>query len=572
LKRVQKVSISVILVIISIISSLMLIIGVILNVQPLTFLGISLATSSIIATIFFADAIKRRSLIFIITLLSLAISLSYEAISFYPLGEDVHSEYYVIKETLRWGNINISREASGQIRPASYYYEIFSFITSSAIISHVTGLDALAVIKIVWNSFIIGLIPLMIFLYAEHLTEKKSAFIASTLILVQTTYIITLHSTAKQAVSLFMAAVILLLLTKYIKKNPLVSTSLALIISIVSFDGYHYLTSGMLVIITLLALALIALIHVVQRFSSSIFRPVYLISILSTSWLLWYFLVYDSIITPIVDIVERLFYLQSPGYSYEYIYIPLPAYLNNIRLVLNAVIVLTIIVSGSKALIRLLKNGNFIDSLVVVATFLFSVVFFSELLGISTLGVGRLSIILMLVVSPYFYDAFSTLASKFFFHKKILISLSIALIFGVRMLFSSGALPYIAGSIENSIFLDPAHKFEASMTYGDIQAANFINKHTSFVIVGTDLKGWHNFIYIENLKAKIDWYYFQTLANIRLNQNVDSLIYISSYNIIKNTVQISIKDFKRLDEYLTNLTTYCQLVYNNRYSTIFFKL
>jgi hypothetical protein len=551
----------------------MLITGVTLNVQLLIFLGINLVISSIIAT-FFAGKIRRSSLIFIITLLSLAISASYETISLYPLGDDVHGEYYIIKETLREGDINISRETNNQIPFPPYYYEIFSFIASSAIISHVTGLSALVVIKIIWNSLIIGLIPLMTFLYAEHLTGEKPAFIASILILVQSTYITTLHSTVKQTSALFMTAVILLFLSKYIEKNSTASKSLALIISVVSFIGYHYLTSGMLLIINVLAVALPALIHVTRRlFSNLIFKPVYLISIILTiSWLFWYFLIYGSLITPIVDLVERLFYLQSPGYSYELIHIPLPVYLNNIRLALNAVIVLVIIVSGLKALIRLSKNDNFIDSMIVVATFLFLVASFAELSGVSTLGIGRLSIILMLIVSPYFYDAFSTLSSKIFLHKKILVCLSIAFILGMRMLLSSGVLPYIAGSIENSIFLDPAYKFEVSMSYADIQAANFINKYANpFITVGTDLKSGRSFIYIENLKVKINKNYFSTLARTGLDQTIESAIYFSSYNILKNIVQISVVEFRYLNDYTAFLTSSRQLIYHNGYSVIFFK-
>jgi len=61
---------------------------------------------------------------------------------------------------------------------------------------------------------------------------------------------------------------------------------------------------------------------------------------------------------------------------------------------------------------------------------LFSIGTLSELLGISTIDVGRISLTLIVFIAPYFYYALTAVIRKFykFSYKKVLIALLIALI------------------------------------------------------------------------------------------------------------------------------------------------
>ncbi len=561
----------------SITSMLILIPSVITQSQPLVLFGIFLLTLSLVVPIFFADKLSRSLLVFIIVLSSLTISLSYETLSSYLLGEDVHAEYYVIERTLHEGHLNIPTYVEDLVQISTYYYEIFSFIMSSAIISHITGLSSLMVIKFIWNSLVVGLIPFMIFLYALYLTGRKpSALVASILILVQSTYIVTLHSTAKQTSSTFMLTVVLLFLAKYIKENPTRFAGLVVTLTVLATIGYHYFTSGVFIVTMFLALILFALVFKLNRFlsmsssSNSSFSKIFPIVVISTmSWLLWYAILQGSIIRPIVDVVKRLFYLQSLGYSYEYVFIPLPAYLNYARLMLNGVVILTFIVAGLRTIVRLLKKkGDFLDSMVAISVLLLSIALFTELSGISTYGVGRFSILFMLIASAYFYDSFFTIFSKILFNKVTVISLAISLILGARLLFSSGALPYIAGNVENGILLDPTYKFKASMTYADFKAVEFANTLSLSRDIGTDLKSRNRFLYINDLKVKVDEYYFNRLAKMGLNQT-ESIVYLSSYNIIKDVIQIDLKRFVYLDDYLAYSIVSRSLIYSNGFSAVF---
>jgi len=507
-------------------------------------------------------------MIFIITLTSLTISLSYELISNYPLGEDVHTEYRVIEESLRAGSFNPLNRSGGYI--PQYYYEIFSFILSSVFLSNVTGLTMIEIIKFVWNGLIIGLIITVVFIYCQKLSNiKLSALAGCLLIMAQSTYVTTLHSTSKQAISLFILVIIALFLLKFLEnKGSARSTSLALILLILGFSGYHYLVSGIFVALSVLALAVLTFIQPFLRTPpqpvNSTFKPVNLTLILTVIWFLWYFLLTGSIIRPAVDFVEGLILLQKKPYSYEAINIPLSTYLNYLRLSINGIITITILLAGLNAFINLLKRtGNFLDSLIVNASFLFLILLISEITGYSTLGVGRLSIIFMIIVSPYFYSAFNTVFSRILMRRKHLILLFLVFVLNIRLLLSIGVLPYATGSVENSVFLDPTYKFEASIVDSDLKSAHFISKHVSKATICADLKAENVFCYVQDSGsiALINRYSIN-------NANNRYITYFGSFNLVRTKVILRVGEFsnatKLLEAYMLKLR-----IYDNGYALAF---
>lgn len=507
-------------------------------------------------------------MIFIITLISLTISSSYELISNYPLGEDVHAEYRVIEESLRKGSFDPLNRIDRYV--PQYYYEIFSFILNSVILSNITGLTMIEIIKFIWNSLITGLITTVVFIYGQKLSNfKLSALMGCLLIMAQSTYVTTLHSTSKQAIALFILVIIVLFLLKFLEnKSSAHPTSLVLILLILGFSGYHYLVSGIFVALSVLALVVFTFIQSFLRTPpqpvNSTFKLVNLILILTVMWFLWYFLLTGSIIRPAIDLVEGLILLQKKPYSYEVINISLPIYLNYLRLAINGIIVITTLLAGSNAFINLLKRtGNFLDSLIVNASFLFLILSISEIVGYSTLGVGRLSIIFMVIVSPYFYNAFNTVFSRILTRRKHLILLFLVIVLSIRLLFSTGILPYIIGSTENSFFIDPTYKFEASIVDSDLESAYFISKYTTRAIICADLKAENVFYYVQDLGSIV-------LINRYFTNSTDNkcLTYFNSFNLVRNKVLIRTGKFsdiaKFLEVYILNLK-----IYDNGYALIF---
>lgn len=560
---------SIVPVILSLLSALLIIMGVKLQVQSSIFIGLSLLAIIYSVLVFFSNKIKCSLIIFIITLTSLTISLSYELVSNYPLGEDVHAEYRVIKESLNAGSFNPLNRSGGYV--PQYYYEIFSFILNSVFLSNVTGLTVIEVIKFVWNSLIIGLIAIVVFIYSQKLSNiKLSALIGCLLIFAQSTYITTLHSTSKQATALFILVIIALLLLKFLENNGSKrSTSLALILLTLGFSGCHYLVSGIFVALSVLALAVLTFIQPFLRTSTqpvnSTFKPVNLILILTVMWLLWYFLLTGSIIRPVVDFVEGLFLLQKKPYSYELINIALPTYLNYLRLTINGITAITILLAGLNAFINLLKRtGNFLDSLIVNASFLFLILSISEIMGYSTLGVGRLSIIFMVIVSPYFYNAFNTVFSRILMRRKHLILLFLVFVLNIRLLLSTGVLPYATGSVENGVFLDPTYKFEASISDSDLKSVYFISKYISKATICADFKAENVFYYVHDLGSMV-------LIGQYFTNNADNICitYFNSFNLVRTKVVLRIGEFSNVTEFLEA----CMLklrIYDNRYALAFY--
>jgi uncharacterized membrane protein len=564
--------------------SVLTIYGVIWNIPYLKLIGLTIIALSVVLSIIFVDSLNTALLTFIVTLIPMLLSLSYELISEYPLGEDIHSEYFVINSLQIYTQLSeIQKEAQTVFGIPGYYSEILNLIFSSNIISEVLGSDPLYVIKFLWNSLILGLLPLIIFIYTYYLMEdKKSALIASILIAVQSTYIITLHSTAKQVTSMFLATIMALLILRTLKHSEVRKDFPAVIILAIGLTGYHYLTSGATIAVFFMGLA----IHyfVATLFSSksqglhyssrSLKITSYVVLSFILIWITWYFVIFKSLIEPVLDLTIRLFTLEKAEYYYEKINVPLPAFINVLRLGINGIITLVVMVSGIMAFMNI-NRGNVVDSLIVASSALFFLGTVSEFLGISTIGIGRVSIIFLMFVAPYFYNAFSLITRELgrIPKKNTLIALLlVSLILATRLLISVGVMSYTFGHVENSVFMDPNHKYITSLTYADLKAAELIiNKSANKIYIGTDSIGKKPFIYICTETCNIAFVnYFASLNKGTAPLYPIYFVFLSSYNIVGRTIQISVTEFKSTDEYLPYINSTHSLIYGNGFTYIYF--
>jgi len=563
-------------------SSILILFGTAWNSLSLKLTGLVLITLNVALAIAFANKLKTFLLVFTITLYSLTLSISYEMLSDYPLGDDAHSEYFIVKRMYEGVQLaEIQEEANKLFGIPEYYFEIINFLLSSNTISKILGIDPLYTIKFTWNSLILGLIPLIVFVFAYSLVkDKKASVISATLIVIQSSYLVTLHSTSKHVTALFLVSITFLIIIRIITKNRSHGDFLTLPMLAVGLTGYHYFVSGTFIVILTLGLLLQYSITLLLKNRYTKLRSMgnasYLVLVFVAIWITWYFIMFQGLTYAVANLLIRLFTLEKPGYYYEHINIPMPAVLNLTRLAVNGIIVLNLIASGLVAFSRLLRGGNYIDSIILVASILYSIGALSELLGISTLGVGRVSLTLMMFIAPYFYYPLTTVIRKFykFPHKNVLIALLIALIFATRALISLGVLPYAFSDFEHSIFLDQNYKFKVSPSYADVQATNFITKFIQRAVeIGIDLKSKQCFIYgpINGTNVSLNTDYFKFLKNEQNPYRFTQIIYVSSYNVVENKVQLSVIDFEPLDRYLTYLMSISSLIYNSNYA-YFFKL
>jgi len=557
--------------------------GVIWNIPYLKLIGLTIIALSVVLSIIFVDSLNTALLTFIVTLIPMLLSLSYELISEYPLGSDIHGEYFIIKNQQIYTQFSkIQKEAQTVFGIPGYYSEILNLIFSSNMISEVLGSDPLYVIKFLWTSLILGLVPLIIFTYTYYLMEdKKSAVIASMLIAVQSTYIITLHSSAKQATSTFLATIMALLILRILEYSEVRKDFPAVIILAIGLTGYHYLTSGATFVVFFMGLAIYYFVVALFRSKSqgphhssrSLKIATYVVLSLILIWITWYFIVFKSLIEPVVDLVRRLFTLEKAEYYYEKVNVSLPTFINMLRLGINGIIALGVMVSGIMAFMNINK-GNVVDSSIVASSVLFFLGAASEILGISTLGIGRVSLIFLMFAAPYFYSAFSLIIRELgrIPKKNTLIALLlVSLILATRLLISIGVMSYSFGYVENSVFMDPNYKYMTSLTYADLNAAEFvINKSTSKIYVVTDLRGEKPFMYVCTETCNITFVnYFASLNKGTAPLYPIYLVFLSSYNIVGRTIQINVTEFKSTDEYLPYINSADSLIYGNGFTYIY---
>jgi uncharacterized membrane protein len=564
-------------------SSLLTIYGVVWNTYYFEFVGLTLAAVSTMLLIIFADDLNKTSLIFSATLIPLALSVSYEMLSEYPLGADVHSEYFVIK---RMGAITqlsrIQEESRILFGIPGYYSEVINLIFSSNLVSEILGVDPLYVIKFIWNSLILGIIPLIVFIYTHRLVEdKRSAIVSSILIYSQSTYISTLHSTVKQTVSLFLATILFLLVIKILKENR-TSSDFLLLTTVVGLTGYHYLVSGTTIMILFIGLTLFYVIDLFfkSKNSRSLSEKLRIISIVVISsmaiWITWYSIVFQHIIKPVANLIISLFTLEKSVYYYEKINVPLPVLVNLIRLGINGVIVLGVLATGIMAFINT-RKGSYVDSIITVASLLFLLGILSEFAGISTLGIGRISLTPLIFVVPYFYKALFFAIHKLFkplYRKTTIIPLIVALILTLRMFISLGVASYALGEIEGAIFLDPNYRYTVSLTYADLQTASFIFDKSSVNEIHIYSDYWSRipFIYAYTKVSCTNVTFTNYFISLSEEKNLchrSCFIFLSSYNVVKRTIQISIIEFRDLNEYMPYIRSANSLIYQSDFTYVF---
>jgi len=567
-------------------SSLLTIYGVAWNIYYFEFVGLTLAAVSTMLLIIFADDLNKTSLIFTATLIPLALSVSYEMLSEYLLGADVHSEYFVIK---RMGTItqlsSIQEESRMLFGIPGYYSEVLNLIFSSNLVSKILGVDPLYVIKFIWNSLILGLIPLIVFIYTHRLVEdKRSAIISSTLIYSQSTYISTLHSTVKQTVSLFLATILFLLVIRILKENRTSSEFLLLAI-VVGLIGYHYFVSGTAIMILFIGLILFYVIDLFfksknSRSLSGKLRTINIVVFSSMAiWITWYFITSQNIIKPVADLIISLFTLEKPAYYYEKINVPFPVLVNLIRLGINGVIVLGVLVSGIMAFVNI-RKGSYVNSIITVASLLFLLGILGEFAGILTLGIGRISLTPLIFVAPYFYKALFFAIHKLFkpfYRKTTIILLIVALILALRMCISLGVASYALGEIESAIFLDPNYRYTVSLIHADLQTASFIFDKSSvnMIHIYSDYRSRIPFVYAYTAYIKVSrtnitfTNYFVSLSEKKNLCHQSCFIFLSSYNVVKRTVQISVIEFRDLNEYMPYIRSANSLIYRSNFTYVF---
>jgi hypothetical protein len=567
-------------------SSLLTICGTTWNIYHFKFVGLTLATVSTLLLIIFADDLNGASLIFTTTLIPLALSVSYEMLSEYPLGADVHSEYFVIKRTETVTQLSNIQEESRLFGIPEYYFEILNLIFSSNLVSKILGTDPLCVIKFIWNSLILGLTPLIVFIYTRSLVkDKRSALVSSALIYSQSTYISTLHSTVKQSVALFLATILFLLVIKISKENSTSSDLLPLIIVVVGLTGYHYFVSGATIMTFFIGLILFYTISLFfksknSRSLSEKLRTIGIITLSSMAiWITWYFIVFQHIIKPVVDLIISMFTLEKPAYYYEKINIPLPALVNLIRLGINGVIILGVLASGVMAFMNI-RKGSYVDSIVTVTSLLFLLGVLGELAGTSTIGIGRTSLVLLVFTAPYFYGALFFAIYKLFkpfYRKTTIMLLIIALILSLRMYISLGVASYVSGEIKGTIFLDPDYKYTASLTQADLQTASLIFDKSAVNEIRICSDYWSRipFIYAYTAYTKTPRIsitftnYFVLISEKENLYHSSCLIFLSSYNVVKKIIQVSVVMFKDINEYMPYISSANSLIYQSNFTYVF---
>jgi hypothetical protein len=453
--------------------------------------------------------------------------------------------------------VNIENRA---LAPPEYYYEILNYILSTIMLSSLLDVNVIYIMKYLWGSLILGLIPLIVYVYVYHYTNGKKihGIVAGILIVSQSSYITTLHSTLKQASSFFMLSLVVLVLAILLKGDKRYSSVFTLLILMLGLTGYHYLTSGLFSFVLLLSIPFLLAASFLpgknkigsEKSSRSITM---VMVVLIMIWVLWYFIVFGGLVPAVVDLIKRLFFTSPPGYYYEKIDVPLPAILNRVRLLINGIIILTVIVSGILAFIRLVRHEDPFSPLILSSSILFLIVTTLELVGISTLGVGRLSIVLLALIAPYFYDAFNSLVSAFL-KKNVFVVLFLTLLFATRLTISTGLLPYVFGDYEDSIVLNPTYAIETSVSLEGVKSAEYITSfidHSLPYKVGLDFRSRRYFVYVtEGYLLTLDCSYFNYLYKDKSDPYMGvHLVYLSPFNIVKNIVQVRVDTTKPLDEY-----------------------
>jgi len=177
--------------------------------------------------------IKYKDALFVILISALTLSVGFEMLSKYPIGTDVHLEYYTIE---------LLKSNLAKLGELGYYSDIVFFNFIYIIFGVVTGMQLINSMKFV-GAFIIALIPLSIYLYVFFVTKDKfSAIVSSIAIMAQFSYVVTLHSTLKQALALFIVSILITSMLKFLKTRNAKYGVVYVILSLV-LVGLHYTSS-----------------------------------------------------------------------------------------------------------------------------------------------------------------------------------------------------------------------------------------------------------------------------------------------------------------------------------------
>jgi hypothetical protein len=295
-------------------------------------------------------------------------------------------------------------------------------------------------------------------------------------------------------------------------------------------------------------------------------------------WIGWYVICTQNIVSSVVSILSNILSFRRGSY-YDYITSSLPAKVNIIRNVVNCITILVLIVGTYDRVMEKEKTSRNHISVTIIASavFLFMLNLGSEFLSLTTLGIGRTSLIYFIILTPVVYYGFRRLwlfvmkDSKTLFH---LITLTIVIVFALRFSITLGSIDYPNNMHSNEPFYDPNYRFVASISESDIATVTFFNKYISngIAVIGTDLRGINRLYYVPELwsQTRIIYTYFFTFDFYESSRDLKAdYIFLSSYNFELNEINDAINVNDRLGKYLPYLFYNRNLVFNSRLTALF---
>jgi len=537
--------------------------GIITKFDVMIFLA-SLLLSILLGTIVLkpGNASRPAEAIFAVLIISSSLSVGFELQSNYPLGTDVHGEYYFLN-LLKYGLIK-----PGEL---GHYSDILFFHYEFFIFELITGIHLIKAMKLV-GTFIILLIPLATYVYVlEVLKKRESALIASIAIIIQSSYLITLHSTLKQVMSLFIAPILIFVLYKIVNNFNIRDITVYLIL-LLGLIGHYYGTSAIIVSLIIVSM----LLHIlVKGFSHGERRgTLYIITILTaTMWFTWYTIFTSNILKGFVELGTRIVNVEPAEY---YVYrSPLPPMLDWLRFIINAFFVYALILGTfSEKMLgkRNMKNVDVFELMLIATKILFITSLIAEYLKLSTIGLGRTFISYLVILSPIVYTGFRRILQIFNYILNLVVKnflklsgeihiklyVLILIIFILRFIITLGLFNFVIGDVYDIPFYDNAYGIRNGPSKADLLTLDFIEEHVFNVniTIATDFKSLSKLSYAPYLKlyARIAYNYFQPNVFDYYNERENYfIIYLSSHNIELGEIYASHKLYRKIHYYLPKL-------------------
>jgi uncharacterized membrane protein len=518
-----------------------------ITLQIILYIGIAIIP-------FILNDTKQNEFPLIIYCVSLSLLLSSSLISNYIWGWDINFEYKNSNNVLmnNYWDINYKLPVNSML----------TIVILSPILSIFSNVNLIWIFKIVYP-IIFALVPVVAYLiYSKVFDKKIAAFSTLFLIFTITFYSEMLQLARQETAELIMILICYVYITKYSKEQIKKFTPILLLL-LTTIVISHYALTYLFLFVLITSYFMISLLKRYKLINLNYNIPIYHIVFLTIITFSWY--TYTSLSINIVNIIDLITQMTNSILTDLFNLQKLQALSiiispeNEIIRLLYRIIILfsqTMIVLGVIVTInKYRKNLNIYHIIsIIFLTFLIFNLFIPYLS--SSLNTTRIYHISLLILSPYAIIGLITGKNIKFLSKynKYYFKI-ISLLLVIYFCFNNG-LVYYTFSIDNSWITLKTDVDFPIFTKADVISSNWFIKNNNEQQLYADVN-------------RINLFWSKPYDNINVMSQIipeNSIIYISNYNVIHNT--LNVENNTKVNQIKYNFSN-LDLIYNNENSKIF---